>query len=1032
MLPFDCEYENYLEEELSSRNLSGEQKDKISSEFVRLCGDDLGYLKVLDRPAEEMRQWFSSFVGAQLNESLPPALPTASLPVSPVSQKTRHVDTRDVFSTPNPKSTVTISPSSLSKKIALASPSAFGTTKAGIGLPFKSPSKSPICAQRNPVLKDWTSAWIGQSELPPVAQMKQLLRATGRVGREWDKSEQWTKRLFKRNFAPEHLRYDPALGRWTFQAEYLKMLRGQQRINKSDLTAVKKCSHIFQKRGMLPLAKVVAIGQNRIEEDIDSIKAVLETNKRLEAKSFVVEALDVLYRYCRKPLAVDALVGGRDLGGVYTELTLGSATKLTETLHEMNILQPGVLVQENGSGLGTMACHLSYLYQCFTVGVEIEPKRVRYGIQNLRGIAGLWEETTMQNRLQKPEYQPLNVPGWEEPDRILAETKVDAQRRLQSLSSLVRMVMMDATDMSLEYVQCMISMDEAYNDGEVVDLMDIWAESPCPFMVGYKCNKRPSLLRDLMNRYPNVVVLNKVAVKKLDDGGQSTAVILGKQSPPTPRKFEKYPCLDVAGMDMVTAALLYPVTMEGWTSRLWTKDYMARVVEPRCNDREVRLRIKGDIEEECLAKYYLRCDPARPGRNCTCNATLSALPDLATQIQPSKIEGYGLFSCVQIAAKQLITSYNGVISRRQPSDCTYATRLQDGHYVDAKDCGKHAFINHSCDPNCQLMEVLDTSDNEATTQIAILALRNIGTGEELTICYDTDPQGFGLETCLCGGSTCRFEQSRLLFFFNYTSHPLLRTGMNNKERAEQVLQLASRGEITPQDGRDQYRIELLKQATGACAYAISTDNSMKKNLDPNFHLDCDVGQAAKLVAGLKKFGVRFTKVYLDWIWGPVPWWTSHVKPSLFHRSLPALALNALLAPGAEVFLPFNPFVMKQLLSPPSPTAKIRYDQTLAYCYQAELLTESKSSLEGHELWYTTETCDHSKFARAFGKKIDESTKNYLTYSKETILSLLPNQNKEFCDRLDKLESVYGKFETVRFVKLTWAPGARVFVFNMLV
>ena len=96
--------------------------------------------------------------------------------------------------------------------------------------------------------------------------------------------------------------------------------------------------------------------------------------KRLQTKPFLVEVLDCVYRLCRAPPSYDAVVGGRDLGGVYTELTMGSAISLTEELAEANIIQDGFLVQENGSGLNTMACHFALWYNCNVVGVEIQPE----------------------------------------------------------------------------------------------------------------------------------------------------------------------------------------------------------------------------------------------------------------------------------------------------------------------------------------------------------------------------------------------------------------------------------------------------------------------------------------------------------------------------------------------------------------------------------------------------------------------------------------------------------------------------------
>ena len=79
---------------------------------------------------------------------------------------------------------------------------------------------------------------------------------------------------------------------------------------------------------------------------------------------------------------------------------------------------------------------------------------------------------------------------------------------------------------------------------------------------------------------------------------------------------------------------------------------------------------------------------------------------------------------------------------------TYLFGLEDGKQV-IDGYGIAAFINHSCDPNCQT-----TEDEDG--RVWIFALRDIAAGEELTYDYglydgdEDDPS-----TCICGAKSCR-------------------------------------------------------------------------------------------------------------------------------------------------------------------------------------------------------------------------------------------------------------------------------------
>jgi hypothetical protein len=73
--------------------------------------------------------------------------------------------------------------------------------------------------------------------------------------------------------------------------------------------------------------------------------------------------------------------------------------------------------------------------------------------------------------------------------------------------------------------------------------------------------------------------------------------------------------------------------------------------------------------------------------------------------------------------------------------------LTDGkHVIDGE--GVAAFINHSCDPNCEADEIKG--------RVWIIASRDIQAGEELTYDYNLyDGDLDDPSPCFCGASNCR-------------------------------------------------------------------------------------------------------------------------------------------------------------------------------------------------------------------------------------------------------------------------------------
>jgi uncharacterized protein len=123
-------------------------------------------------------------------------------------------------------------------------------------------------------------------------------------------------------------------------------------------------------------------------------------------------------------------------------------------------------------------------------------------------------------------------------------------------------------------------------------------------------------------------------------------------------------------------------------------------------------------------------------------------------IRRSKIHAEGCFTTVPIKNGTEVVEYTGLRLTVQEADAlcenqprTYLFGLSDGkHVIDGN--GVAAFINHSCEPNCEAREV--------NGRVVIISVRDIVAGEELTYDYNLyDGELDDPSPCSCGSNSCR-------------------------------------------------------------------------------------------------------------------------------------------------------------------------------------------------------------------------------------------------------------------------------------
>jgi SET domain-containing protein len=123
-------------------------------------------------------------------------------------------------------------------------------------------------------------------------------------------------------------------------------------------------------------------------------------------------------------------------------------------------------------------------------------------------------------------------------------------------------------------------------------------------------------------------------------------------------------------------------------------------------------------------------------------------------VRSSDVHAAGVFTTAPIRKGSKVVRYTGPQISKEEGDKLYehrditylfalgkGDRVIDGH-------GIAAFINHSCDPNCETDEI--------NGEIWILAVRNIRPGEELTYDYNLfDGEENDPATCHCKTKHCR-------------------------------------------------------------------------------------------------------------------------------------------------------------------------------------------------------------------------------------------------------------------------------------
>jgi len=123
-------------------------------------------------------------------------------------------------------------------------------------------------------------------------------------------------------------------------------------------------------------------------------------------------------------------------------------------------------------------------------------------------------------------------------------------------------------------------------------------------------------------------------------------------------------------------------------------------------------------------------------------------------LRSSDIHAVGCYATAPIPAKTKVVEYTGERispeegdNRYEHREVTYLFGMEDGKTV-IDGHGMAAFINHSCDPNCETDEI--------DGRVWIISIRDIAPGEEITYDYNLyDGEEDDPAPCSCGAGCCR-------------------------------------------------------------------------------------------------------------------------------------------------------------------------------------------------------------------------------------------------------------------------------------
>ena len=113
--------------------------------------------------------------------------------------------------------------------------------------------------------------------------------------------------------------------------------------------------------------------------------------------------------------------------------------------------------------------------------------------------------------------------------------------------------------------------------------------------------------------------------------------------------------------------------------------------------------------------------------------------------------GLGVFACRQIRRRETVGRVRGNVVHDAAYGSPYCIDLGDGRRLEPDE--PFRCLNHSCQPNCELLDLTPGDASRNQYDLFVKALRPIAAGEELTIDYAWSAEA--AIVCGCRAANCR-------------------------------------------------------------------------------------------------------------------------------------------------------------------------------------------------------------------------------------------------------------------------------------
>jgi len=151
--------------------------------------------------------------------------------------------------------------------------------------------------------------------------------------------------------------------------------------------------------------------------------------------------------------------------------------------------------------------------------------------------------------------------------------------------------------------------------------------------------------------------------------------------------------------------------------------------------------------------HLLPAPPEAPQTLRSKTARAAASDKLSQLVEVNETHvGRGVFARRKLKAGMVLGEIQGQIFPVEPADPSYCMELPSGMVLEP--AAPLRFLNHSCDPNCELFYWFDEEDGSLQEdRLWLQTIRSINAGDELLIdyCWPAD----AAIPCRCGVPDCR-------------------------------------------------------------------------------------------------------------------------------------------------------------------------------------------------------------------------------------------------------------------------------------